>query len=315
MRRTSRIFVAGHTGLVGSALIRALKQKGYTNLLTRTRAELDLTRQEEVEAFFRQERPEFVFVAAAKVGGILANRDFPGPFIRDNLLIQTFLLDAALRYGSRKVLMLGSSCIYPKHAPQPMQESCLLSGALEPTNAPYAVAKIAGLTMAEAYARQYGLSSVSLMPTNLYGPGDNFDPQSSHVIPGLMRRMHVAKLRGDEEFVVWGSGEPRREFLHVDDLAEACLSTMRVYEGGELLNVGTGEDIRIRDLAELLAEVTGYRGQLVFDASKPDGTPRKLLDVSRIKALGWAPRRELREGLQETYAWFLRYAAAASCAA
>lgn len=309
MRRTNRIFVAGHRGLVGSALVRNLERKGYGSIQTRTRQELDLTRQEAVERFFRNERPEYVFLAAAKVGGILANRDHPGDFIRDNLLIQSFVLDAALRYGTKKVLMLGSSCIYPKFAPQPIQEDALMTGPLEATNAPYAIAKIAGLTMADAYRRQYGLECVSLMPTNLYGPGDNFHPLHSHVIPGLMRRMHEAKLRGDAEFVVWGSGEPRREFLHVDDLAEACVTTMRLYEGQELLNVGTGVDIRIRDLAETLREVTGFRGRLVFDTSKPDGTPRKVLDVSRIKALGWRPQRALREGLEETYAWFLRQGA------
>lgn len=309
MRRTNRIFVAGHRGLVGSALVRNLERKGYGSIQTRTRQELDLTRQEAVERFFRNERPEYVFLAAAKVGGILANRDHPGDFIRDNLLIQSFVLDAALRYGTKKVLMLGSSCIYPKFAPQPIQEDALMTGPLEATNAPYAIAKIAGLTMADAYRRQYGLECVSLMPTNLYGPGDNFHPLHSHVIPGLMRRMHEAKLRGDAEFVVWGSGEPRREFLHVDDLAEACVTTMRLYEGEELLNVGTGVDIRIRDLAETLREVTGFRGRLVFDTSKPDGTPRKVLDVSRIKALGWRPQRALREGLEETYAWFLRQGA------
>lgn len=315
MRRTNRIFVAGHRGLVGSALVRNLERKGYLRVTTRTRQELDLTRQEAVERFFRNERPEYVFLAAAKVGGIIANRDHPGDFIRDNLLIQSFVLDAALRYGTKKVLMLGSSCIYPKFAPQPIQEDALMTGPLEATNAPYAIAKIAGLTMAEAYRRQYGLECVSLMPTNLYGPGDNFHPLHSHVIPGLMRRMHEAKLRGDAEFVVWGSGEPRREFLHVDDLAEACVTTMRLYEGEELLNVGTGVDIRIRDLAETLKEVTGFRGRLVFDTSKPDGTPRKVLDVSRIRALGWRPQRALREGLEETYAWFQRWVASQPIAA
>lgn len=315
MRRTNRIFVAGHRGLVGSALVRNLERKGYESIMTRTRQELDLTRQEAVEGFFRRERPEYVFLAAAKVGGILANRDQPGDFIRDNLLIQSFVLDAALRYGTRKVLMLGSSCIYPKFATQPIQEDALMTGPLEATNSAYAVAKIAGLTMADAYRRQYGLESVSLMPTNLYGPGDNFHPLHSHVIPGLMRRMHEAKLRSDAEFVVWGSGEPRREFLHVDDMAEACVTTMRLYDGEELLNVGTGVDIRIRDLAETLREVVGFRGQLVFDTSKPDGTPRKVLDVSRIRALGWRPQRALREGLEETYAWFQRWAALQHAAA
>jgi len=315
VRRTNRIFVAGHRGLVGSALVRNLERKGYESIMTRTRQELDLTRQEAVEGFFRRERPEYVFLAAAKVGGILANRDQPGDFIRDNLLIQSFVLDAALRYGTRKVLMLGSSCIYPKFATQPIQEDALMTGPLEATNSAYAVAKIAGLTMADAYRRQYGLESVSLMPTNLYGPGDNFHPLHSHVIPGLMRRMHEAKLRSDAEFVVWGSGEPRREFLHVDDMAEACVTTMRLYDGEELLNVGTGVDIRIRDLAETLREVVGFRGQLVFDTSKPDGTPRKVLDVSRIRALGWRPQRALREGLEETYAWFQRWAALQHAAA
>jgi GDP-L-fucose synthase len=307
VRRSSRVYVAGHTGLVGSALVRCLRGRGHRKLVLRTRAELDLTRQEAVESFFRRERPEYVFLAAARVGGILANRDRPADFVRDNLLIQSFVLDAAHRYGARKVLVLGSSCIYPKLAAQPIHEDALLTGPLEPTNKPYAVAKIAGLTMAQAYRRQHGLDTICLMPTNLYGPGDCFDAQGSHVIPGLLRRMHEAKQSAESAFVVWGSGRPRREFLHVDDLAEACELFMRTYSSEELLNVGCGEDITIRELAEVIREVTGFSGALVFDSNKPDGTPRKLLDVGRARGLGWSPRRELAEGIAETYAWFLAH--------
>lgn len=304
MHRQDTIYVAGHKGLVGSAIVRTLRRKGHENLLLRSRDELDLTRQEQVESFFQRHRPRFVFLAAARVGGILANRDQPADFIRDNLLIQSFVLDAAQRYGTQKVLVLGSSCIYPKLATQPIREDSLLTGALEPTNAAYAVAKIAGLTMAQAYRAQHGLDAICLMPTNLYGPGDCFDAQRGHVIPGLMRRMHEAKLAQAPELEVWGSGRPRREFLHVDDLADACDFFMRKFSGEELINVGCGEDLSIRALAELLRDVVGYRGELRFDTSKPDGTPRKLLDVSRARSLGWSAKRPLRAGLSETYAWF-----------
>jgi len=311
VRKQDKIFVAGHRGLVGQGVLRCLERKGYANVVTAGRERVDLTRQDQVEAFFAQERPDVVIVAAAKVGGIVANRDLPGDFIRDNLLIQTLVLEAARKAGVRKTCMLGSSCIYPRLASQPIVEESLLNGPLEQTNEAYAVAKIAGLTMAKAYRRQYGMDVISLMPTNLYGPGDNFDPEHSHVIPGLMRRMHEAKLAAQSSFVVWGSGNPRREFLHVDDLAEAVEHCLRVYSGELALNVGTGEDLPIRDLAFLIREVVGYRGALVFDRSKPDGTPRKRLDVSRIKTLGWEPVRDLRQGLVETYRWFLeRYAGA-----
>jgi GDP-L-fucose synthase len=278
----AKIYVAGHRGLVGSAILRRLQAEGYQNLVLRTRKELDLTDQRAVYRFFEEERPEYVFLAAAKVGGILANATYPADFIRENLLIQTNVIDAAYRYGVKKLLFLGSSCIYPKYAPQPMKEEYLLTGPLEPTNEAYAVAKIAGIKMVQAYRRQYGFNGISLMPTNLYGPGDNFDLETSHVIPALLRKFHEAKVSGRWEVVVWGTGTPRREFLHVDDLADAALFLMRHYEGEEIVNVGVGEDISIRELAELIAKVVGFRGEIVYDTSKPDGTPRKLLDVSRL---------------------------------
>ena len=304
MKRDDRIFVAGHRGLVGSAICRKLAREGYENLLLRARADLDLRRQDAVESFFATERPAYVFLAAGHVGGILANDTYRADFIRDNLLIQANIIDAAYKNGAKKLLALGSSCIYPKHAPQPMKEEYLLTGPLEPTNQPYAVAKIAGLEMLDAYRRQHGFCGVSLMPTNLYGPHDNFDFKNAHVLPALMRRFHEAKKAGDAEVVVWGTGTPRREFLHVDDLAEACVFVMREYDDAGILNVGVGEDVPIRDLAELVKDVVGFRGELKFDPSKPDGTPRKLLDVSRIHALGWRARIPLREGVEGTYGWF-----------
>ncbi|OYT70846.1 MAG: GDP-fucose synthetase [Chloracidobacterium sp. CP2_5A] len=304
MEKDAKIYVAGHRGLVGSAIVRKLQAEGFANLVLRTRAELDLTRQAEAEAFFAEERPAYVFLAAAKVGGILANDTRPGDFIRDNLLIQTHVIEAARQSGVKKLLFLGSSCIYPKLAPQPMAEDCLLTGPLEPTNEPYAVAKIAGLTMAKAYRKQYGFNAISLMPTNLYGPGDNFDLASSHVLAALLRKFHEAKATNAPTVSVWGTGAPRREFLHVDDLADAAVFLMERYESGELINVGVGEDIAIRDLAALIREVVGYTGDIVYDASKPDGTPRKLLDVSRLQALGWRARISLREGVAATYAWY-----------
>jgi len=300
----AKIYVAGHRGLVGSAILRRLRVEGYENLVVRTRQELDLTDQRAVNRFFEEERPEYVFLAAAKVGGILANATYPGDFIRENLLIQTNVIDAAHRYGVKKLLFLGSSCIYPKFAPQPMKEEYLLTGPLEPTNEAYAVAKIAGIKMVQAYRRQYGFRGISLMPTNLYGPGDNFDLETSHVIPALLRKFHEAKEAGRKEVVVWGTGTPRREFLHVDDLADACIFLMRHYDEEEIINVGVGEDISIRELAELIARVVGFNGEIVYDTSKPDGTPRKLLDVSRLFALGWRPRISLEEGLRQTYEWF-----------
>lgn len=308
MDRQSRIYVAGHRGLAGSAIVRRLRSEGYENLVVRRHSELDLTKQEEVERFFAAERPEYVFLAAARVGGIVANNTRRGDFIRDNLLIQTLTIDAAYRHGARKLLFLGSSCIYPKLAPQPMREEHLLSGYLEPTNEPYAIAKIAGLKMAEAYRAQYGFDAISLMPTNLYGPGDNFDLENSHVLPALMRKFHEAKESGARQIVIWGTGNPLREFMHVDDLASAAVFLMKEYSSNEIVNVGTGQEISIRGLAELIGEVTGFKGEIVLDPSRPDGTQRKLLDVSRLLALGWKPEIGLREGIARTYRWYVEQA-------
>ena len=305
MQKASRIFVAGHRGLVGSAILRCLRRDGYTKLIVRTHSELDLSNQSAVDTFFAAEKPEYVFLAAARVGGILANSSYPAEFLRDNLAIETNVIEAAYRNGVKKLECLGSSCIYPKLAPQPIKEEYLLTGPLEPTNEWYAIAKIAGIKLAQAYWRQYGFHAISLMPTNLYGPGDNFDLQSSHVLPALIRKAHEARLKHLPEMVVWGSGEPRREFLHVDDLAEAAVFLMLRYDSADIINVGVGEDISIRELAELVCRVVGYRGQLVFDASKPDGTPRKLLDVSRLRNLGWRPRINLEEGIARAYQWYL----------
>ena len=308
MDKASRIYVAGHKGLAGSAILRRLRRVGHANCVVRTSAELDLTRQAAVEKFFAEERPEYVFLAAAKVGGILANDTRRAEFIRDNLMIQTNVIDAAYRSGVRKLAFLGSSCIYPKHAPQPMREAHLLTGLLEPTNEPYAVAKIAGIKMAEAYRAQYGFDAISLMPTNLYGPGDNFDLQSSHVLPALIRKMHEAKRDGAAKVVIWGSGSPMREFLHVDDLADAAVFLMQKYSSAEIVNIGVGEDIRIGDLALLIARIVGYEGAIERDETKPDGTPRKLLDVSKLTALGWKASIGLREGIALTYDWYLEQA-------
>jgi GDP-L-fucose synthase len=305
MDKDSRIFVAGHRGLVGSAIHRRLETAGYTKLIIRSRAELDLSNQAAVDQFFSAERPEYVFLAAARVGGILANSSYPADFIRENLLIQTHVIDAAYRHGVRKLQFLGSSCIYPKFAPQPIREDSLLEGPLEPTNEAYAVAKIAGLKMAQAYRRQYGFRTICLMPTNLYGPGDNFDVASAHVIPALIRKFHEAVEQSLPEVMIWGTGTARREFLYVDDLAEAALFLMLNYDEEAIVNVGTGEDVTICELAERIREVANYRGRLAFDASKPDGTPRKLLDVSRLRALGWKARISLRDGLDQTYQWFV----------
>jgi GDP-L-fucose synthase len=311
MNKDDRVFVAGHTGLVGSAIVRRLEQDGFRHLVLRTSAELDLRDQAAVRAFFEEARPDFVILAAAKVGGIHANDTYPADFLRDNLQIQTNVIDAAWRARARKLCFLGSSCIYPKLAPQPIREESLLTGPLEPTNEWYAIAKIAGIKMCQAYRRQYGFNAISLMPTNLYGPGDNFDLQNSHVLPALMRRLHEARQRGDAQVTVWGTGTPRREFLHVDDLAAAVVHLMQVYEGENHLNVGCGSDVSIRELAELVAGVVGFTGRLEFDATKPDGTPRKLLDTSRVTALGWQPKIGLREGVAATYRWFLEHAAEA----
>ncbi len=309
MEKDSKIYVAGHRGLVGSAILRRLQAAGFTRLLTRTRSQLDLRDQAAVDAFFAAERPDYVFLAAAKVGGILANATYPAAFIYDNLEIQNHVIHAAHRYGTQKLLFLGSSCIYPRLAPQPLKEEYLLTGPLEETNQWYAIAKIAGIKMVQAYRRQYGFRGISLMPTNLYGPGDNFDLQTSHVLPALLRKFHEAKVNAAPSVVVWGTGAPRREFLHVDDLADAALFLMEHYDGEEIINVGVGEDLTIRELAELIKEVVGYRGEIVFDTSKPDGTPRKLLDVSRLHQLGWRAKIPLREGLAQTYAWYLEHQA------
>jgi len=300
----TRIFVAGHRGLVGAALVRRLQREAGVQLLLRTRAELDLTDQAAVRAFFATERPQQVYLAAAKVGGIHANDTYPADFIGENLAIQTNVIDAAWRSGVQKLLFLGSSCIYPREAPQPMREDCLLTGPLEPTNQWYAIAKIAGLKMAQAYRIQHGFDAICAMPTNLYGPGDNFHPDNSHVLPALIRKFTEAVATGQDAVTIWGTGQPRREFLHVDDLADACVFLMAHYSASEPVNIGWGEDITIAELARLVADATGFRGQLRFDTSRPDGTPRKLLDVSRLHALGWRPRIDLRAGITSTIDWY-----------
>ena len=305
--KNSRIYVAGHRGLVGSAIVRALTSRGYENLILRTHGELDLTEQLAVRGFFESVRPEAVIMAAARVGGIHANNSRPAQFIRDNLLIQDNVIDSASRAGVEKFVFLGSSCIYPKLAPQPIKEEYLLTGSLEPTNEWYAIAKIAGVKMCQAFRRELGFNAISLMPTNLYGPGDNFDLQNSHVLPALIRRVHEAKLRGDPSVSIWGSGTPRREFLHVDDLADAVLYLLHRYDAEPIVNIGWGEDVTIRELAELIVRVIGYSGELIFDAAKPDGTPRKLLDVSRLNELGWRARIPLKQGIEQTYAWFTEH--------
>jgi GDP-L-fucose synthase len=304
MNPESSIFVAGHRGMVGSALVRALRAAGFQNLILRARSELDLTRQVDVEQFFASVRPEYVFMAAAKVGGILANDSLPAQFLYDNLAIQTNVIDAAYRNGTAKLLFLGSSCVYPRLAPQPIPEASLLSGPLEPTNEWYALAKIAGIKQCEAYRRQYGFNAISVMPTNLYGPEDNFDLTSSHVLPALLRKFHEAAASGSPTVEVWGSGAPRREFLHVDDLAAACLFLMERLDAAGWINVGAGTELTIAELAQTIARVTGFKGEVRFDASKPDGTPRKLLDSARITALGWSPLISLEAGLRSTYDWY-----------
>ena len=299
------IFVAGHRGLVGSAIVRRLQAEGADNLILRTRDEVDLADQGQVEAFFARERPAYVFLAAAKVGGIHANSHYPAEFIQDNLAIQTNVIHSAWKHGTRKLLFLGSSCIYPRNCPQPIKEEYLLSGPLEPTNEWYAIAKIAGLKMCQAYRRQYGFDAISAMPTNLYGPGDNFHPENSHVLPAMIRRFHEAKLRGDASVQIWGTGTPRREFLHVDDLATAAIFLMQRYSSEEIVNVGMGEDISILDLAHLVSDAIGFSGSIHTDPDRPDGTPRKMLDVCRIQHMGWEAKIALPEGIAATYQYFL----------
>ena len=306
IEKSEKIFVAGHRGLVGSALVRCLEADGFTSVLKRDRSELDLLDAGAVSGFFANEKPATVIFAAAKVGGIKANNDSPVEFLLDNLRIQNNVIAAAHENGVRKLLFLGSSCIYPKDAPQPIPESALLSGPLEPTNEAYAIAKIAGVKLCQAYAREYGANFISAMPTNLYGPNDNFDLETSHVLAALLRKAHHAKTAGSRELIVWGSGKPRREFLHVDDLASACVFLLEKYDSPEIINVGCGEDISVRELAELICDVVGFSGELAWDAAKPDGTPRKLLDVAKLRGLGWRATIPLRDGIARTYDWFLK---------
>ena len=306
MQKSDRIFIAGHRGLAGGAILRELRRSGYTNLLTRTSQELNLRERDAVRAFFEAERPQIVAVAAAKVGGIQANNDFPVEFLLWNLQIQNNVIEAAADFGAEKLIFLGSSCIYPKFAKQPIAESELLTGLLEPTNEAYAIAKITGIRLCQAYARQFGKRFISAMPTNLYGPGDNFDLNNSHVLPALVRKVHEAKIAGAKEVIVWGTGTPRREFLHVDDLAAACCFLLENHDDSALINVGYGDDVTIRALAEMICEVIGFDGAITFDTTKPDGTPRKLMDSSRLLALGWKPRIALKEGIRQTYEWYVR---------
>ena len=305
MEKEAKIFVAGHRGLVGSAISRRLRQDGYANISERSHAELDLTRQQAVEEYFRQEQPAYVFLAAAKVGGIQANNTYPAEFIYANLVIETNIIHAAYQFGVKKLIFLGSSCIYPRMAPQPIREEYLMTGTLEPTNEPYAMAKLCGISLCNAYRRQYGCNFISVMPTNLYGINDNFDLETSHVLPALIRKFHDAKIAGSPSVTIWGTGAPRREFLHVDDMAAACVFLMQNYNAPDIVNIGTGEDIRIADLAVLVADIVDFRGDIVYDADKPDGTPLKCLDVSKIKGMGWQAQIPLREGIAATYAWYL----------
>lgn len=305
MKFDSKIYVAGHRGLVGSAILRRLQRDGYTNLVYRTSTELDLRDKGAVDHFFAEEKPEFVFLAAAKVGGIVANNEFPADFIRDNLMIQTNVIDASYRNNVTKLLFLGSTCIYPKLAPQPLKEEYLLTGPLEPTNDAYALAKISGIKMCQSYNKQYGTTYISAMPTNLYGENDNFDLQSSHVLPALMRKFHEAKEEKKASVEIWGTGTPKREFLYSDDLADACLFLMQHYNDDEIVNIGVGEDVTIRELAETIKDVVGFEGELTFDTSKPDGTPRKLVDTSKINGLGWSANVGLQDGVQRAYNWYL----------
>jgi len=301
MVKTSKIYIAGHRGMVGSAIYRRLKKEGFANFVFRTSDELDLRNQQAVADFFEKEKPEYVFLAAAKVGGILANNTYRAEFLYDNLMIQLNVIENSYRQGAKKLLFLGSSCIYPKLAPQPLKEEYLLTGLLEHTNEPYAIAKIAGIKMCDAYRSQYGCNFISVMPTNLYGPNDNYDLNSSHVLPALLRKFHEAKAQNHPEVIVWGSGTPRREFLHADDMADACVFLMKNYNEEGLINIGVGEDLSIKELAEMVKEITGYKGKIVFDTSKPDGTPRKLMDVSKLSAIGWRASISLKEGITQVY--------------
>jgi GDP-L-fucose synthase len=309
MNETDRIFVAGHAGLVGGAILRALQAKGFRNLITASRGQLDLRDQQATRRFFAAQKPQFVFLAAAKVGGILANDTYPADFLWDNVMIGANVVDAAYRTGVKKLLLLGSSCIYPRLSPQPIPEEALLTGPLEPTNEWYAIAKIAGIKLCQAYRKQHGCNFIAGMPTNLYGPGDNFDLATSHVLPALLRKIHSAKVAGQPSVTLWGSGKPRREFLYVDDCADACLHLMQHYDGDGFFNIGYGEDLTIAELARLIADVVGFRGQFVHDTSKPDGMPKKMIDSKRILASGWRPKVGLREGIERTYRWFLGNAA------
>jgi GDP-L-fucose synthase len=306
MNPFSKIYIAGHTGLVGSAILRCLQSQGYSNLILRTHRELDLEIQKDINDFFETERPEYVFLAAAKVGGIYANNTYPADFIYNNLIIEANVIHAAYKYGVKKLLFLGSSCIYPRLAPQPMKEEYLLTGLLEPTNEPYAIAKIAGIKLCQSYNRQYGTNFISVMPTNLYGPNDNYDPMNSHVLPALIRRFHEARIQGLPSVEVWGTGSPRREFMYSLDMADACVFLIENYNSGEIVNIGIGEDITIRELASLISEVVGYEGEIRWDTGKPEGTPQKLLDVSRLHSMGWKPKTSLKDGLRFTYQDFLK---------
>jgi GDP-L-fucose synthase len=308
MFENSKIYIAGHRGMVGSAIKRKLESQGYTNIIFRTHSELDLTDQRHVNAFFESEKPVYVFLAAAKVGGILANSTYPAQFIYENLMIEANIINAAYNHGVKKLLFLGSSCIYPKLAPQPMKEDYLLTGELEETNEAYAIAKIAGIRLCKHYNQQYGTNFMSVMPTNLYGPNDNFDLETSHVMPALIRKFHDANVKNEADVVVWGTGSPRREFLHVDEMADACVYLMENYnypDIGEFVNIGTGKDLSIKELAEMIKDIVGYRGNIIYDYTKPDGTPRKLLDVNRLHGLGWQEKIPLREGIEQTYRWYL----------
>src|SRR6056297_991947 len=304
MDKDAKIYIAGHRGLVGSAIMRKLEKENYSNIITRTSSELDLRRQKDVEKFFEKEKPDYVFLAAAKVGGIQANNRYSADFIYDNIMIETNVIKAAHKYDVKKLLFLGSSCIYPKHAEQPMKEEYLLTGELEPTNEAYAIAKITGIKLCEHFNKQYGTNFISAMPTNLYGPNDNFDLETSHVLPALIHKFHEAKVNNQNEVSIWGSGKPKREFLYVDDLAESLLFLMNNYDGDQFVNIGVGKDISIQELAELIKEIVGFEGEIVNDTSKPDGTPRKLLDVSKINNMGWKAQTSLEEGIKMTYEWY-----------